>query len=153
MVTQTALFPNRKLIGDEGSILQKAFWKMFFASRDIKAVEVFWWTSFMMKTNLKDYFLEKNEEEVRKVFRETMEGQFEHDLYIKSFSDQLESHDVEFTLQQRIKWWMLVVDSGGPIPDIVYDYGFEELFGLYRKAIDPERQDFVKELRDRQIKS
>ena len=79
-----------------------------------------------------------------------MEGQFEHGLYSRSFSNQFESAD-EFTLQQRIEWWMTVVERGGPIPDNVYDYIFGELFGLYRKTIDPEMQDFVKELRDRQI--
>ena len=59
---------------------------MFFATRDIKEVEDFWWTYFMMTTNMGDYFLKENEE-VRKVFRDTMEGQFEHDLYNKSFSN------------------------------------------------------------------
>ena len=46
---------------------------MFFATRDIKKVEEFWWTYFMMTTNMKDYFLKENEDEVRKVFRDTME--------------------------------------------------------------------------------
>ena len=46
---------------------------------------------------------------------------------------------------------MTVVDRGGLISNNVYDYIFDELFGLYRKAIDPEMRDFVKELRGRQI--
>ena len=79
-----------------------------------------------------------------------MEGQFEHGLYNKSFTNQLESDD-EFTLQQGIEWWRTIVDRGCPRPDNVYDYIFGELFGLYRKGTDPEMQDFVKELRDRQI--
>ena len=145
-----AYFPQRKLTGDESNKLEKAFWKMFFATRDIKEVEEFWWTYFMMTTNMKDYFLKENEGEVRKVFRDTMEGQFEHGLYNESFSNQIESNETD-TLQLRIEWWMTIVDRGGPIPDDIYDYNFNELFGLYRKAIDPEMQDFVKELRDRQI--
>ena len=51
-----------------------------------------------------------------------MEGQFKHDLYNKSFSDQFESGDENDTLQQRIEWWMTVVDRGGPIPDNAYEY-------------------------------
>ena len=147
---QPAYFPQRKLTGDESIKLEKAFWKMFFATRDIKEVEDFWWTYFMMTTNMKDYFLKENEEEVRKIFRETMEGQFEHDLYNKSFSNHIESDEID-TLQQRIEWWMMVVGRGGPIPNDVYEYSFGELFSMYRRAIDPEMQDFVNELRDRQI--
>ena len=79
-----------------------------------------------------------------------MEGQFEHDLYNKSFSNQIES-DENDTSQQRIEWWMMVVDRGGPIPDNAYEYNLCDLFSLYRKAIDPEMQDLVKELIDRQI--
>ena len=73
-----------------------------------------------------------------------MEGQFEHDFCNKSFSNQIESDDDEFTLKQRIEWWMTIVDRGGPIPDNVYEYNFGELVGLYRKAIDPEMRDFAK---------
>ena len=115
---------------------------MFFATRDTKEVEGFWMTYFIMTTNMKDFFLEENDEEVRKVFRETIEGQFEHDSY-KSFSNQIESDEMD-TLQQRIKWWMTAVDRGGLIPNNVYDYTFDKLFGLYRKAIDPEMRDFEK---------
>ena len=145
-----AYFPQRRLTGDESIKIEKAFWKMFFATRDIKEVEDFWWTYFMMTTNMKDYFLKENEDEVRKVFTDTMEGQFEHDLYNKSFSNQIDSDDND-TLQQRIEWWMTVVYRGGPIPDKAYEYNLGDLFSLYRKAIDPEMQDFVKELRDRYI--
>ena len=147
----SAYFPNRRLIGDEANILEKAFWKMFFATRDIKEVEEFWWTYFMMTTNIKDYFVKENEDEVRKVFRDTMEGQFEHELYNKSFSNQIESDDKNDTLQQRTEWCMTVVDKGGLIPDNAYEYNLGDLFSLFRKAIDPEMQDFVKELRDRHI--
>ena len=144
-------FPNRKLTGDESSFFEKAFWKVSFATSDIKEVEEFWSTYFMKTTNIKDYFLEYNKEDVRKVFGETMEGQFEPDLYKKFFSSQLDSNDEIDTLQQRIKWWMLIIDRGGPIPNNAYDYIFNELFGLYRKATDTEMQELAKALRDRHI--
>ena len=98
---------------------------------------------------MKDYFIEDNEE-VRKVLRLTMEGQFEHDLYKKSFSEEIESDETD-TLQHRIDWWMTVVDRGGPIPNNVYDLSFDEVFCLYRKTIDPEMRELVKSLRVRQI--
>ena len=146
-----AYFPQRKLTGDESMELEKAFWKMFFATRDIKEVEEFWYTYFMMTTNMKDYFVKENEDDVRNVFRDTMEGQFEHDLYNKSFSNQFESGDENDTLQQKIELCMTVVNRGGPIPDNAYEYNLGDLFSLYRKAIDPEMQDLIKELRDRHI--
>ena len=74
--------------------------RCLFATRDFKEVEEFWLTNFKMTTNMKNYFMEDNEE-IGKVFRVTMEGQFEHDLYNKSFNNQFESHDLD-TLQQRI---------------------------------------------------
>ena len=83
-----AYFPQRKLTRGKNIIFEMAFWKMFFATREIKELEEFWLTYFMMTTNMKDYFLEENEDEVRKVFRDTLDGKFEHDLYNKSFSNQ-----------------------------------------------------------------
>ena len=105
-----------------------------------------------MTTNMKDYIVENNEEDLRKLFRVTIEKQFVHSLYSKSFSYQVESDDDDIdTLQQRIKWWMVVIDRGGPIPKDVYDYNFAEMYNLYRKAIDLEMQQLVKSLSDRQI--
>ena len=46
---------------------------------------------------------------------------------------------------------MMVADRGGPIPNNVYDYSFDEVFGLYRKAIDPGMQELAKLFRDRPI--
>ena len=80
-----------------------------------------------------------------------MEGQFEQHLYSKSFSNQLESEDGTDTLEGRIKWWMLIIGRGGPIPNNVYDYCFNELFGLYRKAVDPEMLELAKALWDRHV--
>ena len=137
-----AFFPQRKQTGHESSILEKVFWKIFLATRDIKEVEEFWSAYFMMTTNMKDYILVDNEA-LTKVFRDTMEGQFEHNLYNKSFSNQLDCDETD-ALQQRIDWWMAVVDEGGSIPNDVYDQSFAELFNLYRKTIDPEMQEFEK---------
>ena len=91
----------------------------------------------MMTTNMKDYFFGEIEEKVRKIFEETIEGQFEHNLHNKSFSNQIDSEET-YTWQQRFKWWLLVVDRGGPIPNDVYGYSFDELLCLYRNAIDPK---------------
>ena len=38
---RTASFPQRKLVKDEIVILEKAFWKMFFATTHIEEVEEF----------------------------------------------------------------------------------------------------------------
>ena len=89
----------------------------------------------MMTTNVKDYDVENNAEELRKFFRDTMEDQFEHNIYSKSFSNQLESDDDEVdTLQKGIKWWMALIDRGGLIPNNFYDYSFDDLYVLYCKA-------------------
>ena len=104
-----------------------------------------------MVTNMKDYFLEKKSGGgYRKGFRDTMRVNLKT-IYIKnSFSNQLESDEID-TLQQRIDWWMVVVGRGGPIPNDVYDYCFDELFGYYRKAIDLEMRELVESLEDRHI--
>ena len=57
-----------------------------------------------------------------------------------SSSNQLESDDEVDNLHQRIEWWMIVVDKLGVIPNDVYDYTFDEMYLLYRKAVAPKRQ-------------
>ena len=100
----------------------------------------------------KDNILEDIEDELIKSFTDTMESQFENDLFIDVFSHQLESDDDEIdTLQQRIKCWMLVVIRGGPIPNDVCDYTFDNFCMLYRIAIDLEKQNIVKALRVEEI--
>ena len=101
-----------------------------------------------MRTIMKDNISRKNEE-IRKDFRDTMDGQFERNLYNESFSNQLESDETD-TLQQRNEWWMMSVDRAGPIPNNVYDYSISEMFGVCRKTIDPEKRELVKSLRVRQ---
>ena len=141
-----AYSPQRKITRDQGSILEKAFWKMILATRDIEEVDEFLITNFMVVTNL-NYFFEQSEG-FRKEIKVMIEGQFEHDLYNKIFNIQLESEERD-TLQRIIEWWIMVVDCGGPVPNIVNGYSFNELFGLYRKAIDLEMQEMVKTLGDR----
>ena len=51
-----AYFPQRKLTRGEGSILEKAFWKMIFATGNIEEVDEALITFFMMVTNLNYYF-------------------------------------------------------------------------------------------------
>ena len=126
-----ACFPHRKLVEDENIILEEVFWKMFFATRGTKQVEEFWLIYFMMTTNMKVFVFEDNEEELKKLHEETTEGQFELGLFSKSFDNQLES-DERDTLQQKIEWWLVVVERGGPIPNDINDYSFAELYKLYR---------------------
>ena len=68
---------------------------MFLATRDIEEVEEFWLKYFIMTTNTEDYLLESFPEEVKKLFGQAMEGQFEHNLHIKSFSNRLESDEMD----------------------------------------------------------
>ena len=102
-----------------------------------------------MVTNLNYYFTYS--ENFRTEFRVMMESRFEHNLCDKSSSNQREFDDDVDTLRQRIKWWLLVVDRGGPIPNDVYDFTFEDFFMLHRKAIDPEKRHLVKALKERQV--
>ena len=55
----------------------------------------------MMVTNLNFYFT--GSEDFTKETRGMIERQFEHNLYSKLFSNQLESDDEVDTLQQRIE--------------------------------------------------
>ena len=103
-----------------------------------------------MTTNMKDYFLEENEEEVRKVFEATTWGQFQNKWYNKLFSNQLESDETD-TLEQRVKWWTVVVDRGRPIANDVYDYSFSEMFGSYRETIELGMRQLLNSVRDRRI--
>ena len=84
---------------------------MFFATRDFKEVEEFCLTYFMMTTNMKDNSLADNEE-LKKVFGETMGGQFEHDLLDKYFSNQLESDEMD-TMQKKSDGgrWLLIEED------------------------------------------
>ena len=102
----------------------------------------------MMTKNMKDYISADNDE-IWKVLRDAMEGQREHDLYDKSFSNHVESDETD-TLERRIKAWMVVVGRIGSLLWNAYDYSYNELFGSYRKALDPEMQELAPAIRDRQ---
>ena len=67
-----AYFPKRKVTSKEIIILEKAFWKKIFATRDIKEVNLFWVIYFMMTTDMKNYIPDC--EEFRNEFRNIMEG-------------------------------------------------------------------------------
>ena len=73
----------------------------------------------MMTTKMKHCILEYTEE-IRKVFGVTLEVQFEIHLYNTSFNNQPECDKTDI-LERRINGWMMLVHSGGPIPNDVYD--------------------------------
>ena len=56
-----------------------------------------------------------------------MIAQFKEDLYNKNFSleDQSKGDQID-TLQNRINFWLNVLDTGDPIPDNVYDYDYND---------------------------
>ena len=139
-------FQQRKLFRDEGSILVKAFCKMIFATRHIEEVDEFLIKYYIMATNLN--FSINDSEDFRKEFRVMIEGHFEHDLYRKLFNNQIEPEEETDTLQQRIKWWMMVVNRGGLIPNNVYGYSFDYFFGSYWKDIVLEIQEKAKAFGD-----
>ena len=93
---------------------------MFSATRVNKGVEEFWLRYFMRTTNLKDYILE-DKEEFGEEFRDTMKCQVQHELYNKSSGNQLEYDETDISHDGRIKFWMIVVDRGGPIPNNIFD--------------------------------
>ena len=114
---------------------------MIFATRKVKEKDEFSRTFSIIVTNLNGYVTDS--EEFKNEFRVIKECQFEHDLYSKSFSNQLESDETDL-LHQTIEWWMVVVDRGGPLFNDVYEYSFVKIFNLYRKATDPEMQGLLK---------
>ena len=86
-----AYFPQKKLTRDEGSILEKAFWKIVFGSVIVLPVYGFLKTYIMMVTNMKDFVTldpDEYDADFRYNYRDTMIGQFKQDLYSKYFSLQ-----------------------------------------------------------------
>jgi len=54
--------------------------------------------------------------------------QFKQDLYNKNFNlqDQGKGDEID-TLQNRIRFWLNVIDdTGGPIPDDIYNYEYND---------------------------
>ena len=105
--------------------LRKPFRDCFYAKRDIKEVDEFLNTYFVMITKLNEFFTDS--EDFREQFRDIMEGQFEHDFYNKRFSNQVICYGND-TLDNRIEFWLLRVHRGEPIPDKVNIYHKDEKF-------------------------
>ena len=75
---------------------------------------------------MKDYVTFDDDEDDAD-FRYNMIAQFKQDLYNKNFCHQDQGKcDENNTLQKRIKFWLNVIDMGGPIPDNVYDYDYND---------------------------
>ena len=144
-----AFFPQRKLTRDEGNILEMAFWKMFFNTRN-KELDDFLIIYFTMTSNLKNHT--SDIEEFRNEFRNIMEGQFENDLYNKSFISY-DRGTRSVSLEDVICAWKKIINNHGPIPNKVCDYTETETAHLLRSAIDSERKNelFIQILRDRDI--
>ena len=86
-----AYFTQRKLTMYEGSILEKAFWKMFFGSEDFLPVYGFLKTSFMMVTNMRDYVTlddHDNDADFTCNYRNIMTAQNKQGLNNKIFNHQ-----------------------------------------------------------------
>ena len=93
-------FPQGKLVKGKILYLKRLSGSCFLQLDIIKKFKSFgfytlWWQQIWQSISYK--------EELKKVFRDTMEGHFAHDLCNKSFSIQLESHEM-VTLQQGIDW-------------------------------------------------
>ena len=125
-----AIFQQRKLTRDEGSILEKAFWEIIFGSEDVLAVYRFLKTYITMATKLNEHV--KGNDGDDKVdfdsyYRDNMIAQFKQDSYDKNFSLQNQGKCNENdTLQKRIKFWLNVIDMWGQIPDNVYEYDYND---------------------------
>ena len=101
---------------------------MIFATRDVTEVDEFFITNFMRTTNSKNYIPDC--EEFRKEFRHMVESQFEHDLYNKSFGGE-DTFSDSVTLEDRVNSWLSIIKwLGGPIPNNVFDYSFDEMLEL-----------------------
>ena len=116
-----AYFPQRKVTGDATSILEKAFWEMISGSVDVLSVYGFLKTYIMIVTIMKDYgTLDPDDDDAgfRYGYRVTIIAQFKQDLYNKNFSlqDQGKCDQID-TLQNRINFWLKIIDMGGPVPD------------------------------------
>ena len=121
---------KKKLIRDEGMVLEKAFWEMIFGSVDVLPMYGFLKTYIMMVRNMKGYVtLDADDADADFIYgyRDTMIAQFKQDLFNKNFS--LQDRDKrDNSLQKRIKFWLnyVVVNEGAPIPDNVYDYDYND---------------------------
>ena len=82
-----------------------------------------------MVTYMSDYFIldpHDDDADFRFGYGNTMIAQCKQDLHNKNFSlqDQGKSDQIDI-LQKRIRFWLKNFDSGGPIPDNLCDYDYE----------------------------
>ena len=100
----------------------------------------------MMTTDMKNYIPDCKE--FRNEFRDIMEGQYEHDLYNKSFGGE-DRFSVSFILTDKTKSWNSIIEMlGGTIPNNVFDYTFEEMQYVRIKACQAEQRELGKRLRN-----
>ena len=95
--------------------------------------------NIMTVKNMEDYLpLDDNDDDAdfRYNYRDTIIAQFKQDLLKKFFSRQDQGKcDENDTLQKRIKFWLNVIDMGGPISDKIYDYVYNnEMEDFIRRA-------------------
>ena len=127
-----AYFINGKPSGNESIILEKAFWNMIFATRDVKEVYELLITYSMMTTNLKNYIPDC--EEFRNEFRDMVKIHFEYDMYNK-FSGGDDRFSDSVTLEGTVISWLSNIRRlGGPIPNNASDYSFDAMLELKHKA-------------------
>ena len=89
---------------------------MFFATEKFREVDEILETYITLTTNLNDYITGYNE--FRNDFGDYLAEQFEHDLYIKSFNEEVKFNERDI-LQKTIISWRTIVSRGGPIPNNV----------------------------------
>ena len=108
---------------------------MMFGSEDDLSVYGFLRTNFMMVTNMKDY-VTLDPDDIDADFwcncRENKIAHFKQDLYNKHFSRQGQGKkDENDSLWKRNKLWPNNFDMGGPIPDNVHDWFYNDGKGLF----------------------
>ena len=122
---------HKKTTRHEGMVLEKVFWEMINGIVDVLPVYVFSKTNSMMVTNMKDYVTldpdDDDDADFRYNDRDSMIAQFKQYLCNKNFGlhDQGKGDQID-TLQNRIKLWPNIIDMGGPIPDNLYEYDYND---------------------------
>ena len=80
---------------------------------------------------------------------------FKQELYNKTFSLQDPTKgDQIVTLQNRINFWLNLIDMGGPIPDNLYTYDYIDVgldISVRGAEIFPEIREFKKFIGNTQI--
>ena len=103
---------------------------MISGNVDVLPVYGFLKTLIMMVTNTKDYVtLDPDDDDFDFTYgyRDTMVAQFEQGFSNNNFSlqDQSKGDQID-TLQNKLKFWLNVIDMAGPIPDNIFDYEYND---------------------------